>query len=61
MEELLNRSALPSYPLCFKQDEEISGSPGGFRSKLLSICLDENGSYLCLGVELFFFFPIKED
>ena len=55
MEELLNRSALPSYPLCFKQDEEISGSPGGFRSKLLSICLDENGSYLCLGVELLFF------
>lgn len=46
--DLPNISALPAYPLCFKSDEEMSGYPGSFRSKLLSVCLDKKGSYLCL-------------
>lgn len=38
---MLNASASPAGPLCFKPDEEMSGHRGSFRTKLLSICLDK--------------------
>lgn len=40
-EDLPNISALPAHPLRSKSDEEMSGYPGSFRGKLLSVYLDE--------------------